>query len=205
MRYIYIVCVCVSVYMLCALLLSQSCPTLWSHGLWPTKLLCPWRFSRQEYWSGLPCPPPGDLPNPGIEPRSPALQAGSLLLSHQGSPRILEWIAYPFSRGLYTHTHTHTYTLFYVYVYGILHREFVHVMMRSPKSAMWACRLETRWADAGLTGMDAGPVLRQCGGELPLAWGGWSFCSTQTFNWLHEAHLYYGGQSALPEVHPFKR
>ena len=30
--------------------------------------------SRQEYWSGLPCPPPGDLPDPGIEPRFPALQ-----------------------------------------------------------------------------------------------------------------------------------
>ena len=42
-------------------------------------------FSRQEYWSGLPCPPPGDLPNPGIEPRSPALQADSLPLSHQGT------------------------------------------------------------------------------------------------------------------------
>ena len=36
-------------------------------------------FSRQEYWSGLPCPPPGDLPNPGIKPRSPTLQADSLL------------------------------------------------------------------------------------------------------------------------------
>ena len=35
-------------------------------------------FSRQEYWSSLPCPSPGDLPNPGIEPRSPALQADSL-------------------------------------------------------------------------------------------------------------------------------
>ena len=34
-------------------------------------------FSRQEYWSGLPCPSPGDLPDPGIEPRSPALQADS--------------------------------------------------------------------------------------------------------------------------------
>jgi len=30
-------------------------------------------FSRQEYWTGLPCPPPGDLPDPGIEPVSPAL------------------------------------------------------------------------------------------------------------------------------------
>ena len=47
-------------------------------------------FSRQEYWSGLPSPPPGDLPNPGIEPRppvTPALQADFLLLSHKGSPR----------------------------------------------------------------------------------------------------------------------
>ena len=35
-------------------------------------------FCRQEYWSGLSCPPSGDLPNPGIEPGSPALQAGSL-------------------------------------------------------------------------------------------------------------------------------
>ena len=35
-------------------------------------------FFRQEYWSGLPSPPPGDLPDPGIEPRSPALQADSL-------------------------------------------------------------------------------------------------------------------------------
>ena len=38
-------------------------------------------FSRQEYWSGLPCPPPGDLPGPGIESSSPALQTDSLLLS----------------------------------------------------------------------------------------------------------------------------
>ena len=35
-------------------------------------------FSRQEYESRLPCPPPGDLPNPGIEPASPALQEDSL-------------------------------------------------------------------------------------------------------------------------------
>ena len=48
-------------------------------------------FPRQEYWSGLPRPPSGDLPNPGIEPmspESPALQVDSLLLSHQGSTYI---------------------------------------------------------------------------------------------------------------------
>ena len=43
-------------------------------------------FSRQEYWSGLPSPPPVHLPNPAIEPVSPASQVHSLLLSHQGSP-----------------------------------------------------------------------------------------------------------------------
>ena len=42
-------------------------------------------FSRQEYWSGLPFPPPGDLPNPGMEFTSPVLQADSFPLSQQGS------------------------------------------------------------------------------------------------------------------------
>ena len=44
-------------------------------------------FSRQEYWSGLPCPPTGDLPNPGIEPRSPALPVDSLLSEPPGKPK----------------------------------------------------------------------------------------------------------------------
>ena len=51
-------------------------------------------FSRQEYWSGLPYPPPGDLPDPGIQPTSSeahALQADSLLLSHQEAPSFGEW------------------------------------------------------------------------------------------------------------------
>ena len=43
-------------------------------------------FSRQEDWSGLPYPPPGDLPNPGIKPRSPELQADSLPAEPPGSP-----------------------------------------------------------------------------------------------------------------------
>ena len=43
-------------------------------------------FSRQEYWSGLPFPSPGDLPNPGIEPTSPALQADALTSEPPGKP-----------------------------------------------------------------------------------------------------------------------
>ena len=55
-------------------------------------------FSRPEYWSGLPCPPPGDLPNPGIEPRSPTLQADSLPAEPQWKPKntgslsLLQWM-----------------------------------------------------------------------------------------------------------------
>ena len=44
-------------------------------------------FSKHEYWSGFPCPPPEDIPHPGIKGASPALQADSLPLSHQGSPQ----------------------------------------------------------------------------------------------------------------------
>ena len=50
-------------------------------------------FSRQEYWSGVPFPSPGDLSNPGIEPRPPVLQADSLLSEPPGKPLLggLPW------------------------------------------------------------------------------------------------------------------
>ena len=46
-------------------------------------------FSKQEYWSGLLFPSPGDLPDPGIEPRSPALQADALPSEPPGKPKIV--------------------------------------------------------------------------------------------------------------------
>ena len=46
-------------------------------------------FFRQEYWSGLLLPSPGDIPNPGIEPRSPALQADSLPFEPPGKPGLI--------------------------------------------------------------------------------------------------------------------
>ena len=59
------------------------------------------RFSRHEYWSGLPYPSPGDLPNPDTEPRLPTLQADFFFFGGgaKGNPRILEWVVYPFPRG----------------------------------------------------------------------------------------------------------
>ena len=73
--------------------------SLWHHRLQPTRLLCLWGFSRQEYWSWFPCPPPGDLPNTGIKPRSLHCRQILYYLSHWGCPRKLGWVAYPFSRG----------------------------------------------------------------------------------------------------------
>jgi len=61
------------------------------------------RFSRQEYWSGLLFPPPGDLPDPGMEPTfltASALQVDCLLLSHWGSPNI--YITHTKCKALYT-------------------------------------------------------------------------------------------------------
>ena len=62
----------------CAMLSPVACQAPLSMG-----------FSRPEYWSGLPCPPPGDLPDPGIESGSPALKADSLLPELPGKPPAL--------------------------------------------------------------------------------------------------------------------
>ena len=66
-------------------------------------------FSRQEYWSGLLCSPPGYLPHPGIKPMSleaPPLQTDSLPLTHRGKPIY----------RLYIHTYTQTYIYIYIYL-----------------------------------------------------------------------------------------
>ena len=83
--------------------MSNSFATPWTVACWVPLSM---GFPRQEYWYGLPFPTPGDLPNPGVEPRSPALQADSLVLSQQGSPPFLlptsicylEGFAYPHHR-----------------------------------------------------------------------------------------------------------
>ena len=72
-------------------MLSHFCHVQLFATLWTVARQAPlfMGFSRQEYWSGLPWSPPGDLPDPGIEPMSlmpPALQAGSLPLAPHGKP-----------------------------------------------------------------------------------------------------------------------
>ena len=60
-------------------LVTKSCPTLAAPWTVAHQVPLSLGFSRQEYWSGLPFLSPWDLPDPGIEPRSPALQADDLL------------------------------------------------------------------------------------------------------------------------------
>ena len=73
--------------LVCCAVLSHSVvsDSLQPYGLQPARLLYPWGFSRQEQQSGLPCPPPGDLPNPGL----PCCRQILYHLSHQGSPIII--------------------------------------------------------------------------------------------------------------------
>ena len=67
-------------------LVTQSCLTLVTPWTVARQAPLPMGFSRQEYRSGLPCPPPGDLPDPGMEPGSPALHEDSLPLVLLGEP-----------------------------------------------------------------------------------------------------------------------
>ena len=67
------VCVCVCTHLVAHLVVFNS---LRPQGLQPARLLCPWHFPRQEYWSGLPFPHPGEPPDPGIKSASPTLAGG---------------------------------------------------------------------------------------------------------------------------------
>ena len=73
-------------YTLC--LVTKPCPTLETPRTVARQASLSMEFSRQEYWSGLPLPSQGDLPDPGNEPEVPGLQADSLPLNHQEFPKL---------------------------------------------------------------------------------------------------------------------
>ena len=74
-------------------LVAKSRPTLATPWTAAHQAPLSMKFYRQGYWSGLPFPSPGDLPNPGIKPRSPALQADSLPTKLQGKPTPIHYTA----------------------------------------------------------------------------------------------------------------
>ena len=80
--------------------LSHSSHVQLSATLWTVARQAPLSmgFSRQGYWSGLPCPPPGALPDPGIKPmslKSPALAGGSFTTSATGEAQAFQYSAFP--------------------------------------------------------------------------------------------------------------
>ena len=75
-------------------LVTQLCLTFCDRWTVAHQTPLPMGFSRREYWSGLPCPTPGDLPDPGLDPSSVALQEDSLPLSHWVSPQICLYVVY---------------------------------------------------------------------------------------------------------------
>ena len=79
---LYLIPICIYFY----IVKMKSCPSLCDPWTVAHQVPLSMGFSRQEYWSGLPFLSPGDLPNPGIEPRSPALQADTLLSEPPGKP-----------------------------------------------------------------------------------------------------------------------
>ena len=77
---------------------AQSCPTLCDPMACSPPGLLSMGFSRQEYWSGLPSPSQGDLPDPSIEPGSPALQVDSLPAELLAKPQIT--LKYPLAQNI---------------------------------------------------------------------------------------------------------
>ena len=69
----------------CVCLVTQLCPTHCDPQTVACQAPLSVGFSSQEYWNGLPCSPPGGLPNSGIEPKSPTLQVSSLMSESPGA------------------------------------------------------------------------------------------------------------------------
>ena len=87
-------------------------------------------FSRQEYWSGLPCPPPGDPLNPGIKPRSPPLQADSLPSETPGKPKNTGKVSLSLLQGIFLMQESN---------WGLLHCRWILYRLRYQESTLWSC------------------------------------------------------------------
>ena len=116
-------------------LVPQSCPSICNPLDCSPPALLSMKFSRQEHWSGLPFPSPGDLPDSGIEPRSLVLQAESLPSEPLGKPNICIYIycmciyvhmkpnicMYIYTHNICVYIYIHIYTYIYIHIYVYIH------------------------------------------------------------------------------------
>ena len=120
----------------------------------PAKSFSPWGFSKQEYWNWLPCPPLGDLPNPGIKPRSPTLQANSLPSESPGKPIYIPYIWYIYMYTIYIHTHIYIYTYTYTHICTCL---FIYRIVNNLRASQLVLVVKNPPANAGVI-RDAGLI-----------------------------------------------
>ena len=80
----------------CCYLVYKLCPTLWDPMDYSPLGYLSMGFSRQEYWSGLPSPSPGDLPDPGMEPLSPILAGGFFTIQPLRKPKLNDSVVQTF-------------------------------------------------------------------------------------------------------------
>ena len=113
----------------------------------------PMEFSKPEYWSGNPFPSPGDLPNPGIKPRSPALQAESLPAEPQGKPKNTEvgslsflqqiFLTQELNRGLLLYCRRILYQLSYQGSLKLANQFLLEALLPISISSAWNVLLQT--------------------------------------------------------------
>ena len=139
---------------------AQLCVTPWTppgssvHGILQSRIL-EWKKKKKEYWSGLPCPPPGDLPHPGIEPASLCLlhwQAGFLPLGQPGKPMYICIHVCIYTHMYiykYTHVYTHTHTHIYLNHFAIYQKLTQHC-----KSAIFQLKKRTKYGSFSELVMD---------------------------------------------------
>ena len=139
------------------LLLFSCCPVWLFVTPWTVacQALSSMGFPRQEYWSGLPFPSPGDLPNP-TEPTSPALQADSWLLSHQRSSQII-----------------HS---------SILSTSLSELSPSCPWKWKWSCSVMS--VSSQPHGLQPARLLCPCGFSRPEYWSGLPFSSPGNQTWV---------------------
>ena len=125
------------IYPYCCCLVAKSNATLATLWTVAHQALLSVGFPMQEYWSRLPFHSPEDIPNPGIEPTSPALQADSLPLSNREA-HVYIYVCV----CTHTHTHTHIYIYIHTHIYIFFLRFFFIIGYYSILSIVVSCAVQ---------------------------------------------------------------
>ena len=166
-------------------MLSHFCHVWLFVTPWTARLLCPWGFSRQEYWSGLPCLLQGIFPTQGLNSSLWHCRQILYCLSHQGSPRILKWVAYKAETPVLWPPHAKSWLIGKDSDAG---RDWGQEEkgMTEDEMAGWHHWLEGRESDWTPGVCDGQGGLACCD-----SWGCEELDTTEQLNWLKDAKIVY--------------